>query len=237
MAHGLYEFGRQNSRGEWGKVRIVMTKTDWHDRWNEGRIGFHRPEVHPLLLSTESRFTHDGKRVFVPLAGKSLDLLHLAKEGLDVVAVELVGMAVEALFAEAEIAHEVSQHGPFKVYRAKGITVYVGDFFDLEPEVTGTFDRIWDRASLVALPKDVRKRYTAHLRRFAAPGARLLLSCLEYDQSVMEGPPFSVSRSEVGGHYGDLDLSEISRADVIESSRWKERGHTTWIEAAYLIQF
>jgi len=66
----------------------------------------------------------------------------------------------------------------------------------------GPVDAIYDRAALVALPEEMRRRYSAHLMEITER-ARQLLVVYEYDQSLMDGPPFSVSGDEVQGHYRD----------------------------------
>ena len=74
----------------------------WLQRWNQGRIGFHRGEVMPLLekhWATLDVAAHG--RVFVPLAGKSLDMHWLAAQGHRVLGAELSPLAVQAFFAEA----------------------------------------------------------------------------------------------------------------------------------------
>ena len=74
----------------------------WLQRGNQGRIGFHRGEVMPLLekhWATLDVAAHG--RVFVPLAGKSLDMHWLAAQGHEVLGVELSPLAVRAFFADA----------------------------------------------------------------------------------------------------------------------------------------
>jgi thiopurine S-methyltransferase len=52
----------------------------------------------------------------------------------------------------------------------------------------------------VALPETMRLRYTAHLMEITSTAPQFLVS-YEYDQSLKEGPPFSVSNEEVRRHY------------------------------------
>ena len=52
---------------------------EWESRWREGRIGFHKTEVQPMLVRhAEVLLTGNPQRVFVPLCGKSVDLPWLA---------------------------------------------------------------------------------------------------------------------------------------------------------------
>ncbi len=63
----------------------------WESRWQEGRIGFHLPEVNPYLIRHYGEFLKKSpENVFVPLCGKTLDLTWLANRAKKVVGVELV---------------------------------------------------------------------------------------------------------------------------------------------------
>src|SRR5690606_28795571 len=94
----------------------------WHRRWQDGRIGFHQERVTPLLEQHwDSVGVPAGARVFVPLAGKSLDMAWLAARGHPVLGVELSRLAVEQFFAEHGLAPEVHETGYGRHYRAGGI--------------------------------------------------------------------------------------------------------------------
>ena len=73
----------------------------WHDRWQSQKIGWHREIYNDLLLKHWPEINAFGNSsVLVPLCGKSLDMLWLAKQGLSVVGLEMVQQAVEAFFHE-----------------------------------------------------------------------------------------------------------------------------------------
>src|SRR5687767_3882072 len=166
----------------------------WLERWQLGRIGFHRLDANPRLV--EHHKVLDGViRVLVPLCGKSADLEWLVVHGHDVVGIELSELAAQAFFAERGFTPERKELGSFVEYRYGGIAILVGDFFDATPELLGYFDSAYDRAAMIALPADLRARYVAHLPTLLAPKARLLLVTLHYDAEG--GPPFDVSPDEV----------------------------------------
>ena len=79
-----------------------MQKSDWTSRWNAGQIGFHQPDVNSFLGKyAEQVWGPDALgRVYVPLCGKSLDMVFLAKNVGEVVGVEFVEQAVKEFFAE-----------------------------------------------------------------------------------------------------------------------------------------
>jgi thiopurine S-methyltransferase len=137
----------------------------------------------------------------VPLCGKSLDLAWLASQGYKVAGAELSPLAVEQFFQEQGLTPSVRQAGPLKVFEAKGIEIYAGDLFDLTPSLLGPIDAIYDRASLVALPPEMRVRYVAQLLALGG-GVPQLLITYTYDTTRMDGPPFSIPAAEIESHYG-----------------------------------
>ena len=212
--------------------------TEWHRRWREGRLGFHRDEVHPDLVEYSERFLGgERRRVLVPLCGKTRDLAWLAEQGHEVVGVELVPAAVEAFFDEQDLTPERDEIHGLPVMRHGRLSVIMDDVFNVTVGKMGSFDRIWDRAALAALPPTVRPRYTAHLGRLAREGALLLQNFLEYDDEVMDGPPFSVTEQELHEHYGADRCELLDERDLIdESPRWRELGHDYWIVRTHLIR-
>lgn len=180
-----------------------MDAAFWHQKWEANEIGFHEGEANRLLVKYFNALSlAEGRRVFVPLCGKTLDIAWLLSNGFRVAGAELVESAIEQLFSELGIEPEISEVGGVKRYSAKNIDIFVGDIFAVSSEILGSVDAIYDRAALVALPEEIRRRYTGHLMDISDGTPQLLLT-FEYDQSVMDGPPFSISNEEVIQHYGD----------------------------------
>ncbi len=124
----------------------------------------------------------------------------LLAQGLQVVGAELSQLAIDALFTELGLTPEITQLDSFRHYRAGNIEIFQGDFFALTQTQLRPVDAVYDRAALIALPGDMRGRYTAHLMQITGTAQQLLIS-FQYDQSLVAGPPFSVSKEEVGTHY------------------------------------
>ncbi len=82
------------------------------------------------------------------------------------------------------------------------ITLWVADIFALGADDIGHIDAIYDRAALIALPPDVRPKYSEHIRQIT-PNAPQLLITLDYDQNQKDGPPFSVSLEQVERYYSN----------------------------------
>ncbi|MBT9316467.1 thiopurine S-methyltransferase [Leptothoe spongobia] len=192
-----------------------MDTSFWLQKWEKNDIRFHESEVNPILVNYFKELSLvKGNRVFVPLCGKTLDIAWLLSHGYHVAGAELIEIAIEQLFMELEVEPKISAAGKVKHYSATNIDLYVGDIFNVSSKMLGPVDAIYDRAALVALPEKMRHRYTAHLTEITAKAPQLLIS-YEYDQSLMTGPPFSISNEEVNQHYGDkYDLTLIASADV-----------------------
>jgi thiopurine S-methyltransferase len=189
----------------------------WHERWETKNIPFHEEKPNPILVKHFDRLAlKKGARVFVPLCGKTLDIGWLLAKGFRVVGAELSKIAVEELFAELDLKPTVSKTktGAVVKYSAKNIDVFNGDIFGVTRAKLGRVDAIYDRAAMVALPEEVRKRYVTHLRKITN-GPRELLVTYDYDQEAMDGPPFSISNVEVFERYGKFyDLSLVASARV-----------------------
>ncbi len=192
-----------------------MDASFWHNRWQTEQTGWHEREVNPLLITHFSSLNvPPGKRVFVPLCGKSLDLSWLLSRGYAVAGAELSELAVTQLFAELGVEPSISKVGKHKPFRGEKIDIFVGDLFDLSGEILGPVDAVYDRAALVALPESIRVQYTAHLKAITALAPQLVIG-YEYDQTVVEGPPFSVTADELHRHYSDnYTLTLLARLEV-----------------------
>ena len=192
-----------------------MDQNFWHERWEQGKIAFHEKAVNPLLVKHFDELAlARGGRVFLPLCGKTLDIAWLLAKGCRVVGAELSKLAIEQLFAELNVKPVMVRAGKLEHYRALNLDVFVGDFFDLSREPLGRVDAVYDRGALVALPEATRPHYAAHLMDITNNAPQLLIG-YEYQQSLVDGPPFSISNQEVERHYGaNFDLTLLASVDV-----------------------
>jgi len=182
----------------------------WHDRWAEGRTAWNQADVHPLLVEHWSAAI-DGRSgaVFVPLCGTSVDMDWLAAQGHRVVGCELSPLAVRAFFADRGLEPVERSEGDLTVFTAGPFELWCGDFFAVPASALRDVAVVYDRASIVALPTDMRSRYAEHLTAIAPDDVTILLISFEYDVSEMDGPPFSVTREEVAGLYGEAFAIDV----------------------------
>lgn len=194
----------------------------WHDRWDNNEIGFHQAEVNAFLESHWSDFSiPTNSTVLVPLCGKSLDMLWLRERGYNVVGVELSQKALDEFVSENNLSASDIIHDKYDGYELPDMRLYCGDFFHLTRNDTDDIMAVYDRASLIALPPEMRKAYVAHILELVDPGTSILLVTMEYDQSKMAGPPFSVHESEVRTLYNGA-----SSIEVINQVTFERKGQT-----------
>lgn len=182
----------------------------WKTRWQAGQTGFHLDRVNPHLERSWNKVAADRRsKVLVPLSGKSLDMIWLQERGHEVVGVEISEVAVESFFREQGLAPQVTELRKFTRYDSGSVSVLCGDFFSLEADEVKGCDLVYDRAALIALPPELRVRYARKLANLL-PNARQLLITFDYDQSLMDGPPFAVSDLEVHELYGaDFEIEAL----------------------------
>ncbi|MEW6647593.1 MAG: thiopurine S-methyltransferase [Pseudomonadota bacterium] len=211
----------------------------WLERWQRNEIGFHQEEINAHLQDYwGSLQLPAGAEVFVPLCGKSRDMLWLRAQGYRVLGVELSPLAVEDFFLENELKPQVRSHGAFDSWSCDGVTLLCGDFFELEPADLKGIAAVYDRASLVALPPEMRTEYARHLHKVLPARVPMLLVTMDYAQAEMDGPPFSVSAAEVQRLYaGHYDIARLYTHDVLsENARFRERGLTRLDEVVFHLQ-
>ena len=211
-----------------------MFLNQWESRWEEGRIGFHLPEVNSYLLRYSGVLLKQAPQsVFVPLCGKTLDLPWLAGRTKKVVGVELIRKAVEDFYEENKITHLIHQAGKLQLYSNSSIDIFQGDFFDLNHEHVVPFKAIYDRGSIVAIDPPEREKYVNHLMSFLEPGGRLLLITLEYDQKQMTGPPFSVTANEIEMLLAPFGILELLETNDILDDRLRNKGLDVTLERVF----
>ena len=173
----------------------------------------------------------------MPLCGKSKDMLWLREQGFLVHGVELSGIAVQSFYQENGLIPEYNTSSKFEYYEADGIRILCGDFFDLGKADLANVEIVYDRASLVALPPELREHYVRHLVSILQPGTQILLLTFDYPQAEMSGPPFSVSLDDVETLYDkQAEVRVLAQHDVLsQMPRFQERGVSRLTENVILL--
>ncbi len=218
----------------------------WYQVWEQGRLGFHQTRPNPQLVEfwpqvVAASHTHGRGPVLVPLAGKSKDMLWLREQGHTVVGVELSEIAVRDFFAENDLTAVSEPFGSFVRYRSQpaGLELWCGDFFDLTLEMVQEvgITAVYDRASLIALPPEMRPAYMQQMARILPAHTHILLLAIEYDQAEMSGPPFSVPDAEIRQNYSEaFHLTHLRQQNVLQKDRRLRHFLSSLTENVYLLE-
>jgi thiopurine S-methyltransferase len=201
--------------------------TDWLKRWEEGNIRFHQNDYHPQLVKFGEQFSPGT--VLVPLCGKTLDMIYLISKGHSVIGVELSLIACRDFFEENKIEFTEKSFKDFVVFESERVSLWCGDFFKLPQDVWDKVSGIYDRAALVALPKEIRQRYAEEINTRPPNKIQMLLISYEYPEDAYQGPPFSVPESEIVNLYNSfkikklhIDTEDIFLKNASEATFWLE---------------
>uniref|UniRef100_A0A7S2EJL1 thiopurine S-methyltransferase n=1 Tax=Ditylum brightwellii TaxID=49249 RepID=A0A7S2EJL1_9STRA len=250
----------------------------WSKRWEGSDTpGWHLKDAHFMLLryfpqlmeelkpstttTTCSDETSKSVRVLVPLCGKSVDLVYLAKHDAvsEVVGVDGIQKAIDIFMDENPdlynkdevLAQSSGKKNYFAKYEGKNIAMLKGDFFDLDQDaVDGSlFDVVWDRASMVAIKPEKREEYVKVLSQMIKPGGVIILCALDRrsgtEEAMAYGPPFSLPEEEILRLFEHQDWVEsitkmeehdeaITTPDAFK--RWKDMGLTSLFEMLFVIR-
>ncbi|MGK0290891.1 MAG: thiopurine S-methyltransferase [bacterium] len=214
-----------------------MEANFWISRWESNQIGFHTDEINPSLTRFWPQLNLPKGEVFVPLCGKSNDLQFLARQEHQVLGVELSETAVHSFFKENSLSYKTEQGGDFSVLKNDSIRLFCGDFFKITSDQIKNTVAIYDRASLIALPPEMREQYAQHLIKISPKNIKILLVTLETTEEDKKGPPFSVSEDEVKKLYqSNFAIEKIHEEDVLEQNeRFKSRGIPHLFEKTYIL--
>ena len=214
----------------------MVDNKHWLDRWQEDRIGFHEASVNRHLQNWFPGLAPaPGSGVFLPLCGKAVDIHWIAGQGFEVVGIELSSIAIEAFFAENSLDFERVETDRFAQYKSANITLLQGDFFDLKQDDLNNCQLVYDRAALIALERHDRPRYYDHMLSILPASCDMLLISLEYDQTEMQGPPFSVPSEEIIQRYRDaFSIHTLETSNIIdERPRWRKVGLSALQESVF----
>jgi thiopurine S-methyltransferase len=208
----------------------------WLDRWRAAQIGFHQAATdrHLVAYWPSLKLPADSS-VFVPLCGKSLDLLWLRDQGYSVSGVELSPIALESFCMEHGIPARRRLLPDFDVYEAERLTLFRGDYFKLTKSQVGNVSAIYDRAALISWTPALRSAYVNHLTSLTATGTQMLLISVEYPEAQMAGPPFPLTRDMIDALYAaHYSIELLGRHEILElEPRLRARGLTELREVAY----
>jgi thiopurine S-methyltransferase len=214
-----------------------MENNYWYNKWRSQDIAFHEQNVNSDLIAYIHLLNlHPGDRIFVPLCGKTKDMLWLAKQGFYVIGVELSPIACNDFFAEMNVSPEITKLTKFTRYQHTNIELLCGNIFDLTPSDLPTVNAMYDCKALIALPSDVKIKYVNHIISCLNDNIKILLLTLESDCAV-KPPPYPIDGAEVNELYGSyFDVQQLKSSIITEiPQRRLEKGFLQMKESVYLI--
>lgn len=196
-----------------------MDPSFWLENWEKGQTGFHLTGVNPVLLRHwEDLGLKSAKSVLVPLCGKSVDLPYLRTLGHQVMGLELSPIAVKEFWTAMRVTPKMNEERGLVFWESDGIEIIEGDFFEIKPEDLAAPDVVYDRAALIAMPVELQSRYAHHLVHLAQ-GAPIFLVTFDYKPGEMAGPPFPISRIQLGELFDDhYEISLIESRDALDDN-------------------
>lgn len=215
-----------------------MDKDFWIKKWKTPKPGFQQEKVNSRLKKHWHRLGLTGGKIFVPLCGSTIDMRWLIESGFQVFGVEFSEVACRKYFESNNLDYEEITDSRFNYFKGENIELWQGDFFALESVDLVGVRGVYDRASLIALPENMRNDYSDHLSNLLETDSQIFLISMDYDESKMNGPPFSVGEEEINNMLGrnfDIELvAQSSGPDIVGSLA--QRGLDTLNEKVYLLK-
>ena len=218
----------------------------WIEKWQQRQIGFHEGRPNASLQQWfDALALQPGDHVFVPLCGKSQDLLWLLGKGLQVTGCECSPQAVAEFFSDNQLQYEHCQDqtaSGHTVFQCGRLSLWQGDFFRLPEQVLASADGVYDRAALIALPPDLRQRYVHKFYQELTADTPILLVTLDFQRDPAlsggyQGPPFPHTDDMVKRQYQAFSrIDKLGERDILANEpKFQAQGATSAYEKTWLV--
>lgn len=189
--------------------------TAWFERLyaaagaGEAVIPWDRGGPRPVLVQWAAlhRIDGAGRTAVVVGCGLGSDAEHLAALGFRTTAFDVSPTAV----ASARERHPESQ-----------VDYTTADLLDLPVQWHGSYDFVLESLTVQSLPISLHERAAAAVRSLVAPGGTLLVLAVHREEdSVVDGPPWPLTKSEVHA-FASPDL-HVQQAEVVDDPEGVDR--------------
>ena len=185
----------------------------WDAMWQDKDTPWDLGGVTPALVQWARHVDLRGSRVLVPGCGRGYDAHFLAKQGAEVVAVDIS----EKALAAARATHPDSR----VIWRQGDVTAL---------EEKGRFDYAWEHTCLCALDRDMLDAYLRSVSRSLAPSGRYFGLTFHTVRNPENGPPFQIAPSALRDLLeGELNLENLE--EDTDRSIKPRLGSEMWFEA------
>ncbi|MCY4320954.1 MAG: thiopurine S-methyltransferase [Bdellovibrionaceae bacterium] len=203
-----------------------MDPNFWLEIWEKNETPFHQFDYNRLLVKYWSSLNLEkGTEIFIPFCGKSKDMLWLKNQGYKILGNELSELATKQFFKENNLDFETDFDKNFSINKSDQIKIMIGDYFSLTPDHTSQVRAVFDRASLIALPSNLRKKYVNQMKNLLVKDCIILLITLEYEKETVTPPPFDVRDKEIYELYGSW--SKITKLETLNANIKEKDGFET----------
>ena len=161
---------------------------DWNAAYENEDTPWDKGEASPPLREFLSKRCVEG-RVLVPGCGTGHDVRLLAKQGAEVVGMDIAPNALRLAEQFAKVSSEI---------------YVLGDFLNLPEDHVGIFDFVVEHTCLCALEPDQREDYAAAVVKTLKPGGHLLAVFFrEVSNYDGNGPPHPISAEQIEALFGE----------------------------------
>jgi 2-polyprenyl-3-methyl-5-hydroxy-6-metoxy-1,4-benzoquinol methylase len=190
---------------------IVMGRmkqsNEWETRYQQGQTGWDRGDVSPNLLHWLETELLKPCRLLVPGCGNGHEVVTLAEQGFDVVAIDIAPTAIKNLRKTLK-------------NRQLNAELIQTNFFTWESEKP--FDAIYEQTSLCALHPDEWSRYEKCIYNWLKPNGKLFAHFMQTDQE--NGPPFH------------CDIHAMTDLFVAQRWQWSDQIETQFVHSENLYE-
>ncbi|UFH55941.1 thiopurine S-methyltransferase [Spirosoma sp. KNUC1025] len=208
-----------------------MEEIFWFNSWelNRNYAGFRRQDIHPYAVKHLSPFSLEGKSVFMPLCGKSFDLLYFSEFAHRVIGVEIEEKTILQFFDENERLYKRIGNR----FISGNLTLICCDIFSLKPADLGLIDIVYDRGALAEFPPILRMKYRQVLERLIPVGALNFLNTLDDTLHKAQDSLRSVTQDEVASYYPNYAIDHVEKPGLGSHDAHRNRSHP--LEHAFLM--
>jgi SAM-dependent methyltransferase len=155
--------------------------TDWEERYQKADTPWDKGRAHPGLVAWLARQPLRGK-VLVPGCGSGHDVRVLARQGAEVLGLDVAPSAIRAAQAHPAVGSE---------------RYALGDFFAPPPEWSGAFDGLFEHTCFCAIDPADRPRYARAAAQVVRPGGVFLAIFYLNPDHDEPGPPFGCTPDDL----------------------------------------
>ena len=185
----------------------MCDKKFWDEAWKKQDTPWFQPEQDRHFFNNYQKICKKfllSKKLdcFIPLCGTSLAINFLYSKGHNIWGVDLSDLALKRL------------KNDYKELKGERVNLIEKDIFDFEPNQK--FDLIYDRAALIALNPNKRKKYCNLLTSWLKTKGAIVIETINFQAKNYQGPPFPISSSETRKLF-----SKLKTKNLVETKLYK----------------